>query len=110
MNVIGKVNGKDCVLLDDMVDTAGSLTKAAAAIKGLGANRVWACCTHALLSRDAVAKLEDSAIERLVVTDTVPLNENARLCKKIEVVSVAELLGEGIRRLVTDESISELFS
>lgn len=110
MNVIGKVNGKDCVLLDDMVDTAGSLTKAAAAIKELGANRVWACCTHALLSRDAVAKIEDSAIERLVVTDSVPLNENARNCKKIEVVSVAELLGEAIRRLVTDESISELFS
>lgn len=109
MNVIGKVNGKDCVLLDDMVDTAGSLTKAAVAIKDLGARRVWACCTHALLSRDAVERIENSPIERLIVGDTIPLSEKAKTSSKIVVVSIAGLLGEAIRRLVTDESISELF-
>jgi len=109
MNVIGKVNDKDAVLLDDMVDTGGSLCKAAEAIRKLGANRVWASCTHAILSGDAVKRIEDSPIERLVVTDTIPLTEEAQKCKKIIVVSVADMLAEAIRRLVTNESISELF-
>ena len=109
MNVIGKVKGKDAVLLDDMVDTAGSLTKASIAIKELGAKRVWACCTHAVLSGKAVQRLEDSAIEKLIVTDTIPLSEEAAKCKKIIVVSLADMLAEAIRRLVTNESISELF-
>ncbi len=110
MNVIGKVKGKDAVMLDDMVDTAGTLTKGAEAIKELGARRVWACCTHPLLSKNAVERIEKSPIEHLIVTDTIPLRENARESKKIVVVSVAELLAEVIRRLVTNESISELFT
>ncbi len=109
MNVVGRVKGRDAVLLDDMVDTAGSLTKAAAAIADLGAKRVWACCTHPLLSGDAVKRIEESPIERLIVTDTIPLREDALKSEKIVVVSIADLLAEAIRRLLTNESISELF-
>ncbi|RJO71868.1 MAG: ribose-phosphate pyrophosphokinase [Myxococcales bacterium] len=109
MNVVGEVNGKDAVILDDMVDTAGSLTKAATAIHKFGARKVWACATHPVLSGNAIERIEKSPIERLIVTDTVPLREDARNCKKIVVVSVAQLLAEVIRRLVTNESISELF-
>ncbi len=109
MNVIGKVKGRDAVLLDDMVDTAGTLTKAAQAIKDLGAKSVWACCTHPVLSGPAVERIEKSPIERLIVTDTIPLRDDAKACKKITVVSIAELLAESIRRLTTNESISELF-
>lgn len=109
MNVIGKVDGKDAVLLDDMVDTAGTLCSAATAIMDRGANMVWACCTHPLLSKNAVERINDSPIERLIVTDTVPLFEKAKQSEKIIVISAAELLAEVIRRLVTNESISELF-
>lgn len=110
MNVIGEVKGRDVVLLDDMVDTAGSLANAARAIVEMGANRVWACCTHPLLSGSAVEKIMNSPIERLIVTDTIPLSEAAKECPKISVVSVADLLAEAIRRLVSNESISELFT
>jgi ribose-phosphate pyrophosphokinase len=109
MHVVGKVKGKDAVLLDDMVDTAGSLTKAAGAIKELGAKRVWAACTHPVLSGEAVRRIQDSPIERLLVTDTIPLSEEAQACEKIKVVSVAGMLAEAVRRLLTNESISELF-
>ena len=109
MTVVGDVTGKDTVLLDDMVDTGGSLAKAAKAITQMGANRVWACCTHPLLSGEAVKRIQDSPIERLIVTDTIPLKEDALKCEKIVVVSIADLLAEAIRRLLTNESISELF-
>lgn len=109
MNVIGKVNGKDAVLLDDMVDTAGTLTHAAQAISDFGANKVWACCTHPVLSGPAIERIRKSPIEKLIVTDTIPLSAEAQKCEKITVVSVAELLAEVMRRLVTNESISQLF-
>ena len=110
MNLIGEVEGKDAVLLDDMVDTAGTLTHAAQAIKEKGARTVWACCTHPLLSRNAMERIEASPIERLIVTDSIPLRDDAKASKKICVVSVAELLAEAIRRLTTNESLSELFT
>jgi len=109
MAVIGNVEDKTAVILDDMVDTAGTLTEAAAALLDHGARGVHACCTHAVLSGPAVDRIQSSDIETLIVTDTVPLNENARLCEKIKTLSIAELVGEAIIRSHTGESVTSLF-
>lgn len=109
MNIIGEVDGRTAVILDDMVDTAGTLTQGAAALKEKGASKIYACCTHPVLSGTAIEKIEASPIDRLVVTNTVPLNEKSKKCAKIIVLSVAELLGETIRRIYNSNSVSTLF-
>jgi len=109
MNVIGDVEGKTAVLLDDMVDTAGTLCNAAAMLKEAGAAEVHACCSHGVLSGPAIERLEASVIKSLVVTNTIPLRGNAKECKKIKVLSVSQLLGEAIRRIHSEDSVSSLF-
>jgi ribose-phosphate pyrophosphokinase len=109
MNIIGEVEGKAVVLLDDMVDTAGTLTKSAEALKQHGALAVYACCTHAVLSGKAIELINESPIEELIVTDTVPTHTDTRSTKKIKVLSVAELFGEAIKRIHNNESVSSLF-
>jgi ribose-phosphate pyrophosphokinase len=109
MNIIGDVNGRTCVIMDDMVDTAGTLCKAAQALKDNGAKKVVAYCTHAVLSGSAAERVTNSALDELVVTDTIPLRDDARACKKIRQLSVAELLAETIRRISNEDSVSSLF-
>jgi len=109
MNVIGEVKGTDCLLFDDIVDTAGTLCLGAEALRREGARRILACCTHAVLSGQAVAKIDKSGIEQLIVSNTIPLTENARLSRKIRVLTVAELFGETIRRINEGSSVSSLF-
>jgi len=96
-------------LVDDMVDTAGTLVAAAAALVENGARAVLACCTHPVLSGTAIPRIEASALSELIVTDTIPLHPDARACKKIKVLSVARILGEAIKRTHSEESISSLF-
>jgi ribose-phosphate pyrophosphokinase len=109
MNVIGDVRGKDTLLLDDMVDTAGTITQAAEALRGNGAKRVWAACTHAVLSGPAVDRINASPIEELIVTDTIPLDSKMAQCPKLKVLSIAELLGEAIKRIHEETTLSTLF-
>jgi ribose-phosphate pyrophosphokinase len=109
MNIIGEVKGQTAVLLDDMVDTAGTLTMAAEALKKEGAKRIIGCCTHPVLSGPAIHKINDSPLEEMIVTNSVPLRPDAEKCKKIKVLSVAHLIGEAIRRTHKEESISSLF-
>ncbi len=109
MNVIGDVNGKVAILLDDMIDTAGTLTQAAAAIKEKGATQVYAYATHAVLSGPAVERITKSPIEEVVVTDSIPLSPQAQGCPKIHQVSSAKLLAEAIRRIQSSDSLSSLF-
>ncbi|NDY42066.1 ribose-phosphate pyrophosphokinase [Dissulfurirhabdus thermomarina] len=109
MNIIGDVEGKTVMILDDMVDTAGTLCQAAAALKDRGAREVHACATHPVLSGPAVERVRDSVLETLVVTNTIPLREEARRLDKIRVLSVSNLLGEAIRRIHNDDSVSSLF-
>jgi ribose-phosphate pyrophosphokinase len=109
MNIIGEVSGKSCVLIDDMVDTAGTLCLAAQALKDEGAQRVVAYITHAVLSGGAVERIANSALDELVVTDTIPLGEAARQCGRIRQLSVAALLAETIRRIRDEESVSSLY-
>jgi len=109
MNIIGDIDGKTCVLIDDMVDTAGTLCQAAAALKDHGGERVVAYITHPVLSGPAVDRITDSAIDELVVTDTIPLSDAAAGCGKIRQLGVAELLAETIRRISLDESVSSLY-
>ena len=109
MNIIGEVEGKSCVLIDDMVDTAGTLCLAAQALKDEGAERVVAYITHAVLSGGAVERIAKSALDELVVTDTIPLSEAARQCAQIRQLSVAALLAETIRRIRDEESVSSLY-
>ena len=109
MNVIGEVGGRTCVIMDDMVDTAGTLCKAAQVLKQEGATKVVAYCTHAVLSGGAIERIADSDMDELVVTDTIPLSEEARACSKIRQLSVATLLAETILRIFTEESVSSLF-
>jgi ribose-phosphate pyrophosphokinase len=109
MNIIGEVSGKTAIVLDDMVDTAGTLTQAAGALKNRNAAHVHACCTHPVLSGPAIERIETSSIDSLVVADTIPLNGKAAACSKIEVLSVAELLGETVKRIHTSHSVSTLF-
>lgn len=109
MNIIGEVEGKSCVLVDDMVDTAGTLCHAAKALKDHGAKSVAAYITHPVLSGPAVERIEASALDELVVTDTIPLRENAQACRKIRQLSVAGLLAETMRRIRDEESVSSLY-
>ncbi len=109
MNIIGEVKGQTAVLLDDMVDTAGTLTMAAEALKKEGAKRIFSCCTHPVLSGPAIQKIDDSPLEELIVTNSIPLGPEAERCKKIKVLSVAHLIGEAIRRTHKEKSISSLF-
>lgn len=109
MNIIGEVEGKNCVMIDDMVDTAGTLCHAAGALKEHGAATVDAYITHPVLSGPAVSRIKESQLDHMVVTDTIPLNEEARACKKIRQLSTAELLAETMRRISANESVSSLY-
>jgi ribose-phosphate pyrophosphokinase len=109
MNVIGDVQGKVTVILDDMIDTAGTLTQAAMALMDKGAAKVYAYATHAVLSGPAVERIAKSPIEEVVVTDTIPLGPPAAACSKINQLSVARLLGEAIKRIHQADSLSSLF-
>ena len=109
MNIIGDVEGRTCVIMDDMVDTANTLCEAAAALKKQGAKKVLSYCTHAVLSGKAVERISDSKLDELVVTDTIPLSKEARNCKKIRQLSSAQLLAETIRRISNEDSVSSLF-
>ena len=109
MNIIGDVRGKSCVMVDDLVDTAGTLCLAAQALKDEGAKRVTAYITHPVLSGAAVERIANSALDELVVTDTIPLREDARACKRIRVMTVAGLLAETMRRIRDEESVSSLY-
>jgi ribose-phosphate pyrophosphokinase len=110
MNVIGNVENKDTIILDDMVDTGGTTIQAAAALKDKGAKRVVAACTHAVLSDNAVEKVNNSALEELIVTNTIPLDSKKEQCRKLTVLSIASLIGEAIRRIHEESSISSLFA
>lgn len=109
MNIIGEVRGRTCVLIDDLVDTAGTLCLAALALKEQGAARVLAYCTHPVLSGAAVENIEASELDELVVTDTIPLREDARNCKKIRQLSIATMLAETMRRISDEESVSSMY-
>ena len=109
MNLIGEVNERTCLLVDDMVDTAGTLCKAADALKERGASKVVAYCTHAVLSGKALENINGSQLDQLVVTDTIPLNAEAKTIKKIRQLTIADLLAESMRRVSNEESISALF-
>ena len=109
MNIIGDVEGRVCILIDDMVDTAGTLCAAAAALKEHGATKVVAYCTHAVLSGPAVDNIENSVIDELVITDTIPLQKNAQACNKIRPLSIAEMLAEAMYRISNEESVSSLY-
>ncbi|HET7831915.1 MAG TPA: ribose-phosphate diphosphokinase [Gallionella sp.] len=110
MNIIGDVVGRTCIIMDDMVDTANTLCEAANALKEKGAARVLAYCTHPVLSGPAIERINNSALDELVVTDTIPLTEAGRNCKRIRQLSSAELLAETIRRINNEESVSSLFT
>ena len=109
MHIIGDVEGKTCILVDDIVDTAGTLCKAANALKEHGAERVVAYITHPVLSGPAVENINNSRLDELIVMDTIPLRDNARQCAKIRQLSLAGLLAESIRRVCNEESISVMF-
>ncbi len=109
MNIIGEVEGRSCLLVDDMVDTAGTLCKAADALKERGAAKVVAYCTHPVLSGNALENLQNSKLDELVVTDTIPLSEEAKRIQKIRQLTIADLLAESMRRVSNEESISALF-
>ena len=109
MNIIGEVNGRTCVIMDDMVDTAGTLCKAAQALKERGAQKVVAYCTHPVLSGSAIERISDSALDELVVTDTIPLRPEAQACKRIRQISIGGLLAETMLRISNEDSVSSLF-
>jgi len=109
MNVIGNVEGRTCILQDDLIDTAGTIQKAATALKNAGAQRIMACAVHGVLSGPAIERIEQAPIDQLLVTNTIPLRENAQQCKKIVVLSVARLLGQAIRNIHEETSVSSLF-
>ena len=109
MNVIGDVSGRTCIIQDDIIDTAGTITKAAEALKNNGADRIFACAVHGVLSGPAIERIERSPIDRLLVTNTIPLTENKARCEKIKVLSVARLLGQAIKSIHEETSVSSLF-
>lgn len=109
MNIIGDVKGRTCVLIDDMVDTAGTLCKAAYALKARGAEQVIAYCTHPVLSGPAIRNIENSVLDQLVVSNTIQLHEEAQQCSRIRQICIAELLAETMRRIALDESVTSLF-
>ena len=108
MNIIGNVKGQKCILIDDMIDTAGTISLAANALKEAGATEIYACCTHPVLSGPAIERLENSAMEKVIVTDSIQLSEE-QLAGKIEQISVAELMGDAIKRIHENKSVSPLF-
>src|ERR1700675_4531868 len=110
MNIIGEVKGRTCVIMDDMVDTANTLCEGAKALKERGAEKVLAYCTHPVLSGKAISRIESSVLDELVVTDTIPLSEVARQCRRIRQLPTAELLAETIRRISDEDSVSSLFA
>ena len=110
MNIIGDVEGRSCVIMDDIVDTAGTLAKAAQALKDNGAMKVVAYCTHPVLSGGAAARIAESALDELVVTDTIPLSPEAAACKKIRQLSSAQLIAETMQRISNEDSVSSLFT
>ncbi|MDD5712836.1 MAG: ribose-phosphate pyrophosphokinase [Smithellaceae bacterium] len=109
MNIIGNVKGKKVVLLDDMIDTAGTVVQATKALVDEGATEVSVCCTHPVLSGPAIERIEGSSIREVVVTDTIPLHDKARSCKRIKVLTVSGLLSEAVRRIYYNDSVSSLF-
>ncbi|MBZ0104594.1 MAG: ribose-phosphate pyrophosphokinase [Sulfuricella denitrificans] len=109
MHIIGDVSGRTCILMDDLVDTANTLCEAASALKEHGAERVLAYCTHPVLSGSAIERIMNSHLDELVVTDTIPLREEAKQCGRIRQLSVAELMAETIRRISNEDSVSSLF-
>ena len=109
MHIIGSVDDHTCVLMDDMVDTANTLCEAASALKDAGAKQVKACCTHPVLSGQAVERITESELDEVVVTNSIPLNEEAAACDKIRQISISELLAESIRRIAEGDSVSSLF-
>lgn len=109
MNIIGEVKGKTCIIVDDMIDTAGTLCQAAGALQAKGARRICACATHAVLSGPAMDRIEESALEEVIVSNTIPAQDKAKQSSKLRVLSVSELLAEAIRRIHGDESVSSLF-
>jgi len=109
MNVIGDVQGRTCILQDDIIDTAGTICKAAQALKEAGAGHVMACAVHGVLSGPAIKRIEESPLDQLIVTNTIPLREEAARCSKIKVLSVARLLGQAIRNIHEETSVSSLF-
>jgi ribose-phosphate pyrophosphokinase len=109
MNIIGNVKDKRIIILDDMIDTAGTVMQAARAMKEAGALEVSICCTHPVLSGPALERIESSEIKEVIVTDTIPLSDRAKNCKKIKVLSVSGILGEAVRRIYYNDSVSSLF-
>ncbi len=109
MNIIGEIEGRDAILLDDMIDTAGTLVKAADAIKARGAISVRACATHPVFSGSAIQRIRDSALEEVLVCDSIPLSAEGEACEKFQVLTLAPLIAEAIRRIHKDESVSSLF-
>lgn len=109
MHVIGDVKGKDAIILDDMIDTAGTTTQAAQALKDNGAKRVFAACSHAVLSGPAIERINNSVLEEIITTDTIPLDDKVSVCKKLKVLSVSSLLAEAIKRIHEETSVSSLF-
>lgn len=110
MHVIGDVNGKDAILIDDMIDTAGTITQAVSAIKKNGAKRVIAACTHAVLSGPAIERINESELEEVITTNTIPMDSKQKKCKKLTVLSIAPLLGEAIKRIHEESSVTSLFN
>jgi ribose-phosphate pyrophosphokinase len=110
MNIIGEVEGRNCVIMDDMVDTAGTLTKAAEVLKERGAKKVVAYCTHPVLSGPAIDRISNSPLDELVVTDTIPLSAAGQACSKIRQLTAAPLLAETFKRIVKGDSVMSLFS
>ena len=110
MNLIGEVEGRTCLLIDDIVDTAGTLCKAAEALKKFGAEKVVAYATHPVLSGKAIDNISNSSLDKLVVTNSIPLTEEAKKCDKIRTLTLGKLLGESVRRLSNEESISAMFT
>lgn len=109
MNIIGDVTGRDCIIVDDIVDTAGTLSSAAKALKDEGANRVLAYCTHPVLSGNAIERINASELDEVIVTDTIPINDIAKNCSKIRSISMSSILAEAIHRINEAESISSMF-
>jgi ribose-phosphate pyrophosphokinase len=110
MHVIGEIEGRNCVIMDDMIDTAGTLVKAAEVLKDRGAKNVYAYCTHAVFSGPAIDRIQNSALDEVVITNTIPMTEAARGCRKIRQLSVAFLFAETIRRISDGESVTSLFA
>jgi ribose-phosphate pyrophosphokinase len=110
MHVIGEIEGRNCVIMDDMIDTAGTLVKAADVLKERGAKKVFAYCTHAVFSGPAIERIASSKLDEVVITDTVPLSADGKVCSKVRQLSVAFLFAETIRRISDGESVTSLFA